>query len=106
MLCLHMFSNGTSILMCIKRLCGNFQYVMTTQKELMVLVICINSHFSKVSVGNCKFPGRGVAWVAAQLNCPSRNEETLTEGKKNTFELSFPRQHAGQTTIKPSKPGR
>lgn len=45
MLRLHMFSNGMSILMCIKRLCGNFQYVMTKQKQLMVLVICINTHF-------------------------------------------------------------
>lgn len=45
MLRLHMFSNGMSILMCIKRLCGNFQDVMTKQRQLMVLVICINTHF-------------------------------------------------------------
>lgn len=47
MLSLHMFSNGMSILMCIKRLCGIFQYVMTKQEQLMVLVICINTDFQK-----------------------------------------------------------
>lgn len=89
MLRLHVFSNGMSILMCIKRLCGNFQYVMTKQKQFWSYALTHTFKSQRLKLY--------ISWKRSCLSsCPnelSKQKRGKTErGNIITWELRFRRQ--------------